>query len=196
MKQILSSTEDKTNQYTIGSVVIVFWNLYSCGWNICDASPHFEAIQIARGTAATVFNIIERKPVIDSCSQSGDKIKNFEANIEFRDVHFSYPMRSEVKILNGFNLKINSGETVALVGPSGCGKSTIIQLIQRFYDPMSGSVLIDGKDIKELNIGWIRKQIGVVGQEPVLFDTTIRENISLGSNKKSIEQKHIELCCF
>jgi len=70
-------------------------------------------------------------------------------------------------------LKIKCGETVALVGLSGCGKSTIIQLIQRFYDPTSGHVLIDGKDIKEFNFGWIREQIGVVGQEPVLFDTSI-----------------------
>jgi len=192
IKMVLDSRADMTNEYTIGSIVIVFWCVSGSGWNIGNAAPHFEAIQMARGTAATVFDIIERKPTIDSSSESGDKVKNLEANIEFRDVHFSYPMRSEVKILNGFNLKIRSGETVALVGPSGCGKSTIIQLIQRFYDPVFGKVLIDGTDIKDLNLGWIREQIGVVGQEPVLFDTTIAENIILGSNQKSVDQKDIE----
>jgi ATP-binding cassette subfamily B (MDR/TAP) protein 1 len=196
VKLIIDSKVDETNPYTIGSIVIVFWCVSSCGWDIGNAAPHFEAIQMARGTAAIVFDIIERKPTIDSSSQSGDQLKNLEANIEFRDVHFSYLMRSDVKILNGFNLKIKCGETVALVGPSGCGKSTIIQLIQRFYDPTSGHVLIDGKDIKELNLGWIREQIGVVGQEPVLFDTSIIENIILGSCQKSIDRKDIEFAAI
>ena len=96
-------------------------------------------------------------------------------------MHFSYPARDEVQILNGLNLEISSGTTLALVGPSGCGKSTCIQLIQRFYDAIGGQVLIDGKDIRDINLGWLRDNIGIVGQEPVLFDCTIKENIRFES---------------
>jgi ABC-type multidrug transport system fused ATPase/permease subunit len=84
------------------------------------------------------------------------------------------------QILNGLSLTVRNGQTVALVGGSGCGKSTVIQLIQRFYDPLQGSVLVDGKDVKQLNIRWLRDHIGVVSQEPVLFDLSIAENIRYG----------------
>ncbi|CAG2113799.1 unnamed protein product, partial [Medioppia subpectinata] len=200
VKLTIGSMEEHSDEYTIGKIVIIFWSVLSAGYNIESfylrvifpvptrskiqgaAAPHFEAINMARGTAAVIFDIIERKPKIDISSKSGKTPQTFSADIEFKDIHFSYPMRPEVNILETFNLKINAGETVALVGPSGCGKSTLIQLIQRFYDPISGGVFIDGHDIKDLNLGWLREQIGVVGQEPVLFDTSIKENISLGSH--------------
>ena len=82
--------------------------------------------------------------------------------------------------MKGLDLTIESGKTVALVGPSGCGKSTVIQLVQRLYDPDQGTVLLDGLDLKYLNVGWLRDKIGVVGQEPVLFGTSIIENIRFG----------------
>ena len=77
-------------------------------------------------------------------------------------------------------MTVEAGKTVALVGPSGCGKSTVIQLVQRLYDPDQGSVLLDGVDLTSLNVGWLRDNIGVVGQEPVLFGTSIIENIRFG----------------
>jgi ABC-type multidrug transport system fused ATPase/permease subunit len=95
-----------------------------------------------------------------------------------------------LQVLQDLNLIVKNGETVALVGPSGCGKSTIIQLVQRFYDPSQGKVLVDGVDVKELNVGWLRGHIGVVGQEPVLFATTIRENIRYG--RQDATQQEIE----
>jgi ATP-binding cassette subfamily B (MDR/TAP) protein 1 len=197
VKLIILSEENNDDLYTIGKMVIVFWCVTGCGWNLGYIAPHLEAIQIARGTARSVFDIIERQPLIDISSQKGEKIKNnFQTNIEFKGIHFNYPLRPEVKILNDFNLRIKSGETVALVGPSGCGKSTIIQLIQRFYDTNSGDVLIDGKRIKDLNVEWLRQQIGVVGQEPVLFDTSIAENIRLGSKEKTISKEDIERACI
>ena len=107
---------------------------------------------------------------------------NVAGNIEFRDVNFNYPARAEIQILKGLSMKIHSGSTVALVGSSGCGKSTCIQLIQRFYDPLSGSINLDGKDLKDLNIHWLRSQLGVVNQEPILFGTTIYENIKFGKD--------------
>ena len=114
---------------------------------------------------------------IDSSSKDGYKSDSLTGRIAFKNVQFNYPARKDVKILQGLDLEIDCGKTVALVGPSGCGKSTCVQLIQRFYDPDEGVVFLDGKDMKEYNVGWLRDQIGIVGQEPVLFDCTIKENI-------------------
>ncbi|NXM11955.1 MDR1 protein, partial [Ploceus nigricollis] len=111
-----------------------------------------------------------------------------KGNLEFKNVYFNYPSRPDVEILKGLNLKINSGQTVALVGGSGCGKSTTVQLIQRFYDPKEGMVTIDGQDIKTLNIRYLREVIGVVNQEPVLFATTIAENIRYGREDVTMEE--------
>ncbi|NXR50078.1 MDR1 protein, partial [Hippolais icterina] len=111
-----------------------------------------------------------------------------KGNVEFKNVHFNYPSRPDVEILKGLNLKINSGQTVALVGGSGCGKSTTVQLIQRFYDPKEGMVTIDGQDIRTLNVRYLREVIGVVNQEPVLFATTIAENIRYGREDVTMEE--------
>jgi ATP-binding cassette subfamily B (MDR/TAP) protein 1 len=110
--------------------------------------------------------------------------------IEFKDITFSYPTRSAKKVLNGFNLKVRRGETVALVGPSGGGKSTTVALIERFYDPNEGSLEYRGVDAKSLNVKWYRDQIGYVGQEPTLFNETIGNNIAYGAPDAT--QKEIE----
>ena len=140
-----------------------------------------------------IYKIIEREPEIDSSSNLGKTPGKMVGNIRFRDVSFSYPSRPDVSILKGFDLKVPSGKTVALVGASGSGKSTCIQLVQRFYDPASGSVEVDGENIKDVNIGWLRDNVGVVGQEPVLFDLSIRENIKLGNSGSTEED--IERAC-
>lgn len=108
-----------------------------------------------------------------------------------KDVAFNYPNRPSVKILQGLNLKVEKGQTLALVGSSGCGKSTVIQLLERFYDPLNGEMLFDGKNIKELNIKWLRAQIGIVSQEPILFDCTIGENIAYGDNSRHVSHEEI-----
>ncbi|XP_022683063.1 ABC transporter B family member 14-like [Setaria italica] len=102
-------------------------------------------------------------------------------DVEFQDVSFSYPSRPEVIILDGFNLAIEPGQRVALVGSSGSGKSTVLALLLRFYDPCEGQVLVDGKDIRDYNLRYLRKHIGLVQQEPILFNMSIRENISYGN---------------
>lgn len=111
--------------------------------------------------------------------------------IEFRNIHFSYPSRPNVQILYDYNLKIHPGESIALVGFSGNGKSTCLHLLQRFYDPNRGEVLLDGHNIKSLNIESLRSCIATVGQEPVLFSTTIRENIRYG-NPQATDAEIIE----
>uniref|UniRef100_A0A7S2L570 Bile salt export pump n=1 Tax=Leptocylindrus danicus TaxID=163516 RepID=A0A7S2L570_9STRA len=116
----------------------------------------------------------------------GEEVE-FAPLLAFRDVSFAYPTRPENIILNEFNLSIRQGETLAIVGPSGGGKSTVLSLIERFYDPLSGSVELDGVDLKELNVKWLRFQMGFVQQEPVLFNTTIGGNISFSKPGTSID---------
>ena len=113
-------------------------------------------------------------------------------NIEFRDVHFQYPSRPTFRVLKNFSLKCLAGCTTALVGPSGGGKSTTIGLLQRFYDPLKGTVLLDGHDIKVLNLRWLRSMMGFVQQEPVLFNLSIHDNIAYGDNSRQITQDEIE----
>nr|CAD7409119.1 unnamed protein product [Timema cristinae] len=121
-------------------------------------------------------------------SPDGKHPSSINGSIEFKNIHFKYPSRPDVKVLQGMNLTINPGETVALVGSSGCGKSTCVQLIQRFYDPIHGSISLDGENIKNLNVAWLRSNIGVVGQEPILFQTTIAENIRFGNEQASMDE--------
>ena len=108
-----------------------------------------------------------------------------------RSVHFHYPTRPEVQVLQGLNVEVSSGKTLALVGPSGCGKSTIVSLLERFYDPESGSLTLDGSDLRDLNIRWLRSQVGLVSQEPVLFDTSIADNIRYGANFREVSDDEV-----
>uniref|UniRef100_A0A8U7MU47 ABC-type xenobiotic transporter n=1 Tax=Corvus moneduloides TaxID=1196302 RepID=A0A8U7MU47_CORMO len=177
-----------TEDYTIGKVLTVFFSVLIGAFSIGQTAPSIEAFASARGAAYTVFNIIDNEPQIDSYSETGYKPDHIKGNLEFKNVYFNYPSRPDVEILKGLNLKINSGQTVALVGGSGCGKSTTVQLIQRFYDPKEGTVTIDGHDIKTLNVRYLREVIGVVNQEPVLFATTIAENIRYGREDVTMEE--------
>ena len=106
-------------------------------------------------------------------------------------VVFEYPTRPGVPVLQGLNVSVKPGQTLALVGPSGCGKSTVVSLIERFYDPLSGSLTLDGTDLKDLNIRWLRSQVGIVFQEPVLFDTNIAENIRYGANFREVSDEEV-----
>uniref|UniRef100_A0A8C6NY05 ATP-binding cassette, sub-family B (MDR/TAP), member 4 n=1 Tax=Nothobranchius furzeri TaxID=105023 RepID=A0A8C6NY05_NOTFU len=143
----------------------------------------------AKMSASHLMMLLNKKPDIDNLSQEGDK---FDGNVSFVNVTFNYPSRPDVPILQGLNLKVKKGETLALVGSSGCGKSTTIQLMERFYDPQGGSVVMDNMDVKQLNIHWLRSQIGIVSQEPVLFDCTLAENIAYGDNSRSVSMEEIQ----
>lgn len=133
-----------------------------------------------------MFETIHRKPEIDSYSNSGIVLEeDIKGDVELKDVYFSYPARPDHLIFNGFSLLVPRGTTMALVGESGSGKSTVISLVERFYDPQAGEVLIDGVNLKQFRLRWIRERIGLVSQEPVLFTTTIKENISYGKEGAS-----------
>ncbi|KAL9402548.1 hypothetical protein Peur_006397 [Populus x canadensis] len=130
-----------------------------------------------RKSLISVFEIIDREPKIDPDDNSALKPPNVYGSIELKNVDFCYPTRPEMLVLSNFSLKVNGGQTVAVVGVSGSGKSTIISLIERFYDPVAGQVLLDGRDLKLYNLRWLRNHLGLVQQEPIIFSTTIRENI-------------------
>ena len=145
--------------------------------------------------AAEIFKLTARKPPIDSFDEAGEKPASVRGEIELRDVTFAYPSARDHLVVGtacrGYSLRIPAGKTVALCGPSGSGKSTIIQLLERFYDPLSGMVMLDGTDIRTLNVRWLRSQMGLVGQEPVLFQGTVAQNIGYGrdgATQEEIEQ--------
>ncbi|XP_039955040.1 ATP-dependent translocase ABCB1 isoform X1 [Bactrocera neohumeralis] len=168
------------DNYDPGNMITVFFSVMMGSMNIGMASPYIEAFGVAKGACAKVFKLIEQIPTINPIEPKGKNLNKPLVHIELRDVSFKYPTREEVQILHKFNLTIKRGQTIALVGSSGCGKSTIIQLVQRFYDPQEGSVYFNDVDLKDINITWLRERIGVVGQEPILFGTTIYENIRYG----------------
>uniref|UniRef100_A0A8C2I4V4 Bile salt export pump n=1 Tax=Cyprinus carpio TaxID=7962 RepID=A0A8C2I4V4_CYPCA len=175
-----SSLVVDTQEYSPGTLLQVFFGVLIAALNLGQASPCLEAFASGRGAATIIFETIDREPEIDCLSEAGYKLNKVKGDLEFHNVTFHYPSRPEVKILDQLNLQVKSGETTAFVGPSGAGKSTAIQLIQRFYDPKEGMVTLDGHDIRGLNIQWLRSLIGIVEQEPVLFATSIAENIRYG----------------
>ncbi|UJR34442.1 hypothetical protein I4U23_021849 [Adineta vaga] len=138
--------------------------------------------------AQIFFDIFDRTPSIDNTSTQGQELSDFRGDIDFDQVKFVYPTRPASAILNKFQLNINFGQRIALVGTSGCGKSTVIQLLERFYDITQGQLFLDGVDIRQLNVQWLRSRLGLVSQEPVLFDMTIAENIIYGLENIPIEE--------
>ncbi|XP_054722663.1 ATP-dependent translocase ABCB1-like [Uloborus diversus] len=188
VKLIIESEEKDTKEYTGGKLIIIFFNVGSAAMFFGQTAPYFEAFALARGAAAKVYQIIDREPSIDSSSDSGIKPLSLDGYIRLKNVAFTYPSRPTVQILTELSLDVQPGEKIALIGHSGCGKSTVIQLILRFYDVDSGSVEMDGINVKDLTVGWLRDQMGFVGQEPVLFSTTIEENIKLGKLNASTDE--------
>lgn len=149
----------------------------------------------AKNAAAEFRRLFDRTPVIDTWSDKGEKLDSVEGAVEFRDVHFRYPTRSEQPVLRGLDLTVKPGQYIALVGPSGCGKSTTIALLERFYDALAGSVLVDGKDITQLNVNSYRSFLSLVSQEPTLYQGTIKENILLGCDKDDVSEEELVKTC-
>ncbi|CAO2037480.1 unnamed protein product [Urochloa humidicola] len=155
---------------------------------IADAGSVTTDIAKSADAVASLFAILDRVTEIDPDSPDGYKPEKLKGEVCIRRVDFAYPSRPDVLIFKGFSLSIQPGKSIAIVGQSGSGKSTIIGLIERFYDPISGVVEIDGRDIKTYNLQALRKHIGLVSQEPTLFAGTIRENIVYGTEVASEEQ--------
>ena len=130
------------------------------------------------GAAERVFELIDRAPAM--ALRGGRKLERVGGRLAFEDVRFSYPARPDLEVLHGVDLTVEPGEVVALVGPSGAGKSTLGSLLVRLYDPSGGRLTLDGVDLRDLDPSWLRSQVGVVSQEPVLFSTTIADNVRYG----------------
>ncbi|TKY52407.1 ABC transporter B family member 4 [Spatholobus suberectus] len=174
--------------YNGGTVINVIIAVLTASMSLGQASPSMSAFAAGQAAAFKMFQTIERKPEIDSYDPNGKILEDIEGEIKLRDVYFSYPARPEELIFDGFSLHIPSGTTAALVGQSGSGKSTVISLVERFYDPQAGEVLIDGINLKEFQLRWIRGKIGLVSQEPVLFASSIKDNIAYGKEGATIEE--------
>ncbi|MED6142738.1 ABC transporter B member 11 [Stylosanthes scabra] len=174
--------------YNGGDVITVIFALLTGSMSLGQASPSLSAFAAGQAAAFKMFETIKRKPEIDASDPNGLKLDDIRGDIELREVSFSYPTRPDELIFNGFSLSIPSGTTAALVGQSGSGKSTVVSLIERFYDPQAGEVLIDGINLKEFQLKWIRQKIGLVSQEPVLFAGSIKENIAYGKEGATDEE--------
>ncbi|CAK7356101.1 unnamed protein product [Dovyalis caffra] len=160
-------------------------NVVISGLSLGMAVPDISAFVRAKVAAYPIFEMIERNK---RSTKTDRKLDKWQGHIEFREVCFSYPSRPDVMIFDKFFLDIPSGKIVALVGGSGSGKSTVISLIERFYEPLSGQILLDGNDIKDFDLKWLRQQIGLVGQEPALFATSIKENILYGKGDATLAE--------
>ncbi|EEY16463.1 multidrug resistance protein [Verticillium alfalfae VaMs.102] len=134
----------------------------------------------AVAAAAKIYNTIDRVSPLDPSLDTGDRLEKLEGTITLKGIKHIYPSRPEVVVMQDVSLTIPAGKTTALVGASGSGKSTIVGLVERFYDPVQGSVYLDGHDIAKLNLRWLRQQMALVSQEPTLFGTTIFHNIRHG----------------
>lgn len=140
----------------------------------------------ATGAAERVFELLERTPTVNA--DGGAVPAHIEGRVAWETVDFAYPTRADVSVLKHFSLELKPGEVVALVGPSGAGKSTIASLLYRLYDPQGGAVKLDGADLKTLDPHWLRRQIGVVAQEPLLFSASVEENIRYGRPEATAEE--------
>lgn len=164
--------------------------LYSVfvGASIGGIAEMYAQIQKAIGAAERILQIMDEEPEPYETGKASQNLTAISGALKFDDVHFRYPTRPDISVLNGVSFEANQGETVALVGPSGSGKSTIASLVLRFYDPDSGKVTIDGIDSKEMGLEFLRNQMAIVPQDVILFGGTIRENIEYGKPGASLEE--------
>ena len=173
----------KGRDLTGGDVSLTFNNISTFVGSIGKFTNSLQYIQLALAATSDYFNLYERKPEMDlTNSKEKPPLSEIKGKIEYNNVEFYYPSDSDKKIvLNGLSLTVQPGQKVALLGESGCGKTTTTLLLERLYDVTGGEILIDGIDIRKYDIQYLRNIIGYVGQNPVLFNTTIRENIIFGS---------------
>jgi len=158
---------------------------------VIAASVGVKDLNGANKAAGRYFEVTGRVSLINPSLAEGVHPTSVSGDVAVQDVVFAYPSAPDHLVCKGYSLNIAAGQTVALCGPSGSGKSTIIALIERFYDPLSGVVTLDGVDIKTLNVKWLRAQLGLVGQEPVLFSGSVADNIGygkLGASREEIEE--------
>lgn len=171
---------DNTGEvYNVGDVLTIFFSVVMGIFSFGSIGPIMKNLEAAKVAIGLILEIM-RKSDEEKCGNY--KPAEFKGEIVFDNVSFAYPSNPLVRVLKNVSFKIEAGQKVAFVGPSGSGKSTVVQLLERFYDPTEGRILIDGVDIKDYDIKYLRSKIGLVSQQPILFAETIRYNILLGHN--------------
>lgn len=163
-----------------GDVFTVILAVIVAATAMTTIAPQILAISKASSAADEMFRTIDRESEIDPLDDNGKKPSECVGNVEIRDANFAYPARPDIQVLKGFSLSVPAGKTTALVGASGSGKSTIVGLLERWYDTNSGHLTLDGINIRELNLRWLRTNIRLVQQEPVLFSGTVYANVAFG----------------
>uniref|UniRef100_A0A1I7VMP2 ABC transporter family protein n=1 Tax=Loa loa TaxID=7209 RepID=A0A1I7VMP2_LOALO len=166
----------------------VIETLHVASMNVLAIGIYFPEYIRARLSASLIFKMLAEKPRISSLPEGRRKV--LRGNIKLENVRFAYPANRNRLVVKGLTMEALKGKMVALVGSSGCGKSTVIELIERFYDPLNGRVMYDNTDIRYLNLYNLRNQIALVSQNPILFNYSIRENIAYGLS--DVNQRQIE----
>jgi ATP-binding cassette subfamily B (MDR/TAP) protein 1 len=182
-----------SGEYGLFQFILSFAAVNICGdaaGSIFSSSPDLAKAKLSAMRLKALFDR-QAQGQLDSCETQ----PLLKGNIEFRNVHFSYPTRPDRQILNGLDLTVHNGKYVALVGPSGCGKSTIVALLERFYHPLAGLVTVDGLDLSSMDMNAYRDQVALVNQEPTLFQGTIRDNLLLGLDASKYSQEELETIC-
>ncbi|CAK9118150.1 unnamed protein product [Durusdinium trenchii] len=179
-------------------VMMAFMGIFYAGMGAGQAAVMMGDATKAKVACHDMFKLMDRQSQIEGLDPKGDSPEKLDAGIiEFKEVKFFYPFRPEIQVLKGINFRITTGQSVGLVGPSGGGKSTVMSLLQRFYDPQEGSVLIGAEKLPlhSLNIRWWRKQIGFVGQEPILFNANVRTNLMYGVDESDqVTEEYLRQC--
>lgn len=172
-----------TGAMTVGDLTQFLLYLMGVAFSVAALGSLWGDFMSAIGAARRVFEILARNP--DFLNSSGRTLEStkIEGQVEFKNVGFHYPARADFEVLHDLSFAITPGQSVALVGPSGSGKTTIASLLVRLYDPQSGLISIDGQSIRDLEPNWLRRQIGIVSQEPVLISSSIEENIRYGRHE-------------
>ncbi len=170
---------------SMGELTSFLLYTFTLAMSIAALSGLWQDFMKAVGASQRVFELMDRAPSVDSGERT---LEDTGGAVRFEDVSFAYPTRPDAAVLAGLDLELDPGRVVALVGPSGGGKSTVAALLSRFYDPDAGRIVLDGVDYRDLEPDWLRGQVGVVSQEPILFATSVRENILYGRPGASTEE--------
>lgn len=195
-RMIAHSVAHNGNGVSVGDVYTVIFMLIDASFILSQVAPFVHVFASAAGASERLLAVIDRPSSIDGTSDEGDKSAPFgEDEIKFQDVHFRYPSRPDVPVLQGVSFAIPPRKHTAIVGPSGGGKSTVVSLLERFYDPEPGELLIGQQRFRDLNVKYLRGNIGFVQQEPSLLDRSILENIAYGLVSSSAE-KHQHMAPF
>ncbi|XP_060532274.1 ATP-binding cassette sub-family B member 10, mitochondrial isoform X3 [Cylas formicarius] len=170
-----------SHEITVGNLSSFLLYAAYIGVSVGGLSSFYTELNRSLGAATRIWEIIDRPPTI-AVSGGFTPMSEPDGHIEYKNIKFSYPSREDIEILNNFDLNIVPGKMVAVVGPSGSGKSTLAALLLRLYDPDNGAIYLDGHNIKDLDPSWLRKHIGTVSQEPILFSCSIKDNILYGAD--------------